>query len=150
MRLSIDFPTRLNASCKTINVVIRQRLSEKQGVFLGVPWNTSALAPPLFPTPLTILNITHFSASHLSHFTAHFCTSWCVLTMTNVYPRLSNCQPHHTVHISVVVSTTVLTITTAHNMAISSIPVLIALHFLCTAIVCAHVPLTLVHITIDK
>jgi hypothetical protein len=46
--------------------------------------------------------------------------------MTNFYLWLSNCQPHHTVHISVVVSTMVLTITTAHNTTIS-IPVLIAL-----------------------
>ena len=56
---------------------------------------------------------------------------------------------HHSVHISAVVSTTVLTITTAHKTAIS-IPVLIALHFLFTAIVRALVSLTLVHITIDK
>ena len=38
---------------------------------------------------------------------------------------------------------------TAHTTAIT-IPVLIALHFLCTAIVHAHVRLTLVHITIDS
>ena len=48
--------------------------------------------------------------------------------MMNVYRRFSNCQPHHTVHISVV-RTTVLTITTACSTAIS-IPVLISLHFL--------------------
>jgi hypothetical protein len=45
--------------------MIRCCTSEKRGVYLSVLWNTPALAPPLFPTPLTILKITHFSATYL-------------------------------------------------------------------------------------
>ena len=79
--------------------------------------------------------------------TAHICTTWMKLTMTNFYRRSSNCQPHHTVHLSVV-STTVLTITTAHSTA-SSTTVLLAHHFLCPAIVRARLSLSLPYITIN-
>ena len=44
---------------------------------------------------------------------------------------------------------TVLTITTAHNTAVST-AVLLGPHFLCTAIVRAHVHLPLVRLRIDK
>ena len=130
-------------------VAVRLRNEERPSVFFGTlpVFRTSRFLSSL--TLLTILKITYFVQLTFSDFTAHICTSCCVLTMTNFYRRSSNCQPHHTVHISVVVSTTVFTITTARNTAIS-IPVLIALHFLCMAIVRAHVRLMLVHITIDK
>ena len=94
------------------------------------------------------VKITHFSTTYLFQL---YCTYLHIMMGFNpdtFIRRLSNFQPHHTAHISVV-STTVHTITTAHNAAIS-IPVLIALHFLCMAKVCAHVRLMLVHITIDK
>jgi hypothetical protein len=107
-------------------------------------------------SPLISLTLSQFSKLHIlvqvtfPNFTAHICISCCVLPMTNFYRRLSNCQPHHTEHISVLVSTTVLTITTAHNTAIS-IPVLIALSLpLHGDSPRAHVRLTLAHIMIDK
>ncbi len=125
--------------------VVRLRNEEYPSVFFGTLPVFRTSCSLSFTTPLTILKITHFSATYLFGL---YCTYLHIMLCFD-YRRSSNCQPHHTVHISVVVSTTVLTITTARNTAIS-IPVLIALHFLCTAIVRAHVRLTLVHITIDK
>jgi hypothetical protein len=80
--------------------------------------HSSTLIPPHLFTPLTIVEINHFSATHL--FLAHTVISaqrWWHLTMTNFYRHLSNCQPHHAVHISVA-STTVLTTMTMHNTAL--------------------------------
>jgi hypothetical protein len=67
------------------------------------------------------------------------------LTMTNFYRRLSNCQPHHAVHISVA-GTTVLTTTTTHNTALGT-TVPNAPHFLRPAKVRAHICLPLMYIT---
>ncbi len=51
--------------------------------------------------------------------TAHICTTTMRFDHDNFYRHLSNCQPHHTVHI-LVVSTMVLTITTTHNTALGA------------------------------
>ena len=82
----------------------------------------------------------------LAH-TVNYAQRWWHLTMTNFYRRLSNCQPHHAVHISEV-STTVLTTTTTHNTALEK-TVPNAPHFLCRAKVSAHVCLPLMYITLD-
>ena len=103
---------------------------------------------PLFSHPLTIVKITHFSATYIFCKLLHiFARWWCDLTMTNFYRRSSNCQLHNTVQI-VVVSMTVLTTMTTHNTALGT-TVLNAPHFLCPAKVSAHVCLPLTYITID-
>ncbi len=82
----------------------------------------------------------------LAH-TVNFAQQWWHLTMTNFYRRLSNCQPHHAVHISQA-GTTVLTTMTTHNTALG-ITVPNAPHFLCPAKVRALICLPLMYITID-
>ena len=141
--------------------------------------HSSTLIPPHVSEPLTIVKITHFSATYIfvdyctylhdddaiwpwriveiNHFSAthlflaHTVISaqrWWHLTMTIFYRHLSNCQPHHAVHISVA-STTVLTTMTTHNTALGT-TVPNAPHFLCPAKVSAHICLPLTYITIDQ
>ena len=129
----------------------RRCTSEKRRASLSVLWNTpcsSDLSLSLAPhSSHNCRNNSFLVPLTFSAHTAHICTTWMKLTMTNFYRRLSNCQPHHTVHISVV-STTVLTLTTAHNTATST-AVLLAHHFLCPAIVRARLSLSLPYITIN-
>ncbi len=80
--------------------------------------------------------------------TAHICTMMMQFDHDKFCRRLSNCQLHHTVQISVV-STTVLTMMTTHNTALG-ITVPSAPHFLCPARVSTHIYLPLMYITIDK
>ena len=151
MSMNTLFQTRFNVSGTDDHTAARNDVSEKRGVFLIVPKEHSPSIRPLIPfAPHSSHNCRNNSflvPLTFSVNTAHICTWWMNLTMTNFYRRSSNCQPHHTVHLSVV-STTVLTITTAHSTA-SSTTVLLAHHFLCPAIVRARLSLSLPYITIN-
>ena len=108
------------------------------------------LAPHLFLTPrLTICQNNHFCAIYIF---CHYCTY--LHNNDEFWPWQIFAAICQIVNLTIpydisVVSTTVLTIMTAHNTAIS-IPVLIAFHFLCMAIVQTHVCLTFVHKTIHR
>jgi hypothetical protein len=79
MRMSTRFQTRLNASCTDDYVVVRSDDSAIRGVQQILIWYTPlpSFLPHLF-TPLTIVEINHFSATHL--FSCTYCKFCTVMT----------------------------------------------------------------------
>ncbi len=121
MRLNTHFQTRLNASYTDDHAVVGNDNShDMRSVADSSLVHSPQLTTPHFFTPLTIDKITHFSATYI------FC-NYCTYLHNKDY---SNCQPHHTVQIFVLVSTTVLTTTTTHNTALGTTAPN-APHFLC-------------------
>ncbi len=148
----IEHPFSNKAQClvyRQLHRHTKRRLCNTRSVADSSLVHSSTLTSLLFSEHLTIVKINHFSATYI--FPAHTVISaqwWWYLTMTNFCRLLSNCQPHHAVHISVA-STTVLTTTTMHNTVLGT-TVQNAPHFLCPAKVSAHICLPLMYITIDQ
>ena len=120
--LNIDFQTTLNASFPKNNAAVRCWRSEMWGVFHSVPWNHSSLLSSPFPTLLTIVQFSHFSATYLFVLLHIFFVRWWWLTMTRFYPPSSWCHIHRTVQILVDSTTVLTTTTTQHGYEYNSTP----------------------------
>ena len=128
--------------CSPTLLTVLDVRSVPQPVFLGTTPHF-ILHSFLRLSQLSILHL--FSATSFFTYCTIFCTTWWWLTMTRFYPPSSWRHIYHAVELSVD-STTVLPTMTPHNTAVST-TVLIAHHFLCPAIVRAHVSLPLQYIT---